>query len=231
MRKQPETNMAHYLEAAKSWETDEISKIKRSEQVAWRVAIGSGAVAALAVLSVALLTPLKTVEPFVVRVDRIGAADTVTLLHERKLSESEALDKYWLSQYVNLREEYSKANSYGNYKATELLSSQPVRDRYFEQIRPDRPHSPTAIFGSRGTVEIEVTNVSFIGKGHAQVRFARKDKTDPGLPAEESRWIATVTYDYVNPPMKEQARLINPVGFRVTDYRIDPETVSVEVQG
>ena len=46
MRAPAETNLAHYLAAAKDWETDEISKIKRSERIAWRVAACAGAVAA-----------------------------------------------------------------------------------------------------------------------------------------------------------------------------------------
>lgn len=225
--KKPETNMAHYLSAAKDWESDEISRIKQSERRAWRVAIGAAVVAGLGVLSVALLTPLKTVEPFVVRVDKVGASDTVTLLRERSVSDSEALDKYWLSQYVNYREEYSKPASYGNYKATELMSAQAVRTSYFEQIRPDRPNSPTAVYGNRGSVEVQVTNVSFIGRKHAQVRFVRLEKSDPSLPPKESRWIATVTYEYINPPMEEKARLINPVGFQVKEYRLDPEVVGV----
>lgn len=226
MKKKSETNAQHYLDAAKAWETDEISKVKKSERRAWIVAGVAGVLSVLSIVAVVLLTPLKTVEPFVVRVDKIGAADVVTLLNTRTISGSEALDKYWLSQYVNYREEYSKPISYGNFKATELMSTQAVRDNYFELVRPDRPTSPTAIYGSKGIVEVEVTNVSFLGNGHAQVRFTRKEKRDPGLQATVTRWIATVAYDYINPPMDEKARLINPVGFQVGDYRLDPETVA-----
>lgn len=225
MKKSSETNLKHYLDAAKAWETDEINRIRKSERRAWVVAGSAGVLSVLAVSAVALLTPLKTVEPFVVRVDKVGASDTVTLLNERTLSATEALDKYWLAQYVNFREEYSKPTSYGNFKATQLMSAQPVADAFFEQVRPDRPSSPTAVFGSRGVVAIQVTNVSFIGKGHAQVRFTRSERREPGLPPNETRWIATVAYDYINPPMDENARLVNPVGFQVNDYRLDPETV------
>lgn len=225
-QKQPETNLPHYLAAAKSWETDEISRVKNSERRAWIVAGGASLIAVLAVAAVAMLTPMKTVEPFVVRVDKIGASDVVTLLNERSITASEALDKYWLSRYVNFREEYSKPASFGNFKATELMSSQAIRNAYYEQVRPDRPKSPTAVYGSKGTVAIEVNNVSFIGNGHAQVRFTRTEKRDAASPGETvTRWIATITYDYINPPMDEKARLINPVGFRVNDYRLDPETV------
>lgn len=223
-RMQPETNLPHYLAAAKAWETDEISRIRKSERRAWTVAIGAGILAVLAVAAVALMAPLKKVEPFVVRVDKLGESDVVTLLDERTVTATEALDKYWLSTYVNFREEYSKALAYGNFKATELMSAQPVRDEFFKQVRPDRPQSPTAIYGAQGTVQVEVNNVSFIADGHAQVRFTRTEKRAGAQGTTVTQWIATVSYDYINPPMDEKARLINPVGFRVNDYRLDAET-------
>ena len=223
-KRTPETNLAHYLEAGKGWETDEIAGAKRSERRAWRVAIGAGALAGLAVLAVAMLTPLKTVEPFIVKVDKVGAADVVTLLKERTVTGNEAIDKYWLGQYVNFREEYSKTAAYGNYQATKLLSDPTVAAMYEKQVVPDNPASPTAVFADKGYIETKITNVSFIGKQHAQVRFVRKETKDASLTPQESRWIATITYEYVNPPMDEAARLINPIGFRVTAYRIDPET-------
>lgn len=226
LKKAP-TNQAHYLAGAKDWESDEIARVKTSERRAWRVATGAGVIALVAVGAVLGLTPLKTVEPFVVRVDNIGAADTVTLLKERSVTASEAVDKYWLARYVNYREEYSPAGAYGNYQATELLSSPAVGSAYYAAIRPDNPASPTAVYRDKGIVDIEVTSVTFIGQRHAQVRYLRRELRDGPATVNplENRWIATITYEYVNPPMTEAARLVNPVGFRVTEYRIDPETV------
>lgn len=221
----PETNLQHYLEAAKGWETTEIANVKRSEKRAWRVAIAAGVIAVLSVVAVALLTPLKTVEPFVVQVDRIGSASTVTLLNTKAISANEALDKYWLGRYVNYREEYLNQTSYGNFMATRLLSSQGVGSAYFQQVNPENPASPTSKYGTRGTVEVEVTSITFIGKNHAQIRFVRREKRQPDALPVETRWIATVSYQYLNPPLKEADRLINPVGFQITDYRLDPETV------
>lgn len=227
MKTKPETNLKHYQEAAAGWESAEIAAVKRSEKRAWRVAIGAGVLASLAVIAVVLLTPLKTVEPFVVQVDNIGAASTVTLLNTKSITANEALDKYWLGKYVNYREEYLSQTSYGNFIATRLLSSQAVGSAYFQQVSPENPRSPTASYGSKGTVEIVVTSITFIGKNHAQVRFVRKEKRNVDSLPVETRWIATISYQYLNPPLKETERLINPVGFQVLDYRLDPETVSL----
>jgi type IV secretion system protein VirB8 len=45
---------------------------------------------------------------------------------------------------------------------------------------------------------------------------------------EETRvthWVSTLTFSYANAPMSSADRLINPLGFLVSEYRADPEVV------
>lgn len=214
-----------FLDAAKAWETDEIARSRKSERRAWTVA-GCGLLTALiAVSAVALLTPLKTVEPFVVRVDKnTGATDIVTRLTHQKEDYDEAIDKYFLARYVSYRESYSSAMAYPDYEAVTTMSAPRVSEAYFEQIKPANPHSPTVVYAKDGLVDVSVNAIAFLGKGVAQVRFTRTERL-PNAATKETRWIATITYRYFNPPTSEKARLIDPIGFQVTDYRLDPETV------
>jgi type IV secretion system protein VirB8 len=39
-------------------------------------------------------------------------------------------------------------------------------------------------------------------------------------------WIATIQYAYVAPSKDEQLRSLNPLGFRILEYRREPEIVS-----
>ena len=163
-----------FLDAAKAWETDQVMRAQRSERRAWRFA-GLGLVIALiAVTAVALLTPLKTVEPFIVRVDKnTGATDIVTRLTHRRESYDEAIDKYFLARYVTYRESYSDAMAYPDYQAVTTMSAPQVANAYFEQIKPRNPHSPTARYGKAGQVDVSVNAIAFLGSGVAQVRFSR----------------------------------------------------------
>src|SRR6185437_7102266 len=99
-----------------------------------------------------------------------------------------------------------------------------VATAYFEQIKPNNPHSPTAVYGKDGQVDVAVNAIAFLGKGVAQVRFTRTERV-PNAQDRITRWIATITYRYLNPPTGEKARLVDPIGFQVSDYRLDPETV------
>jgi type IV secretion system protein VirB8 len=214
-----------FLDASRAWETDEIARAHRSERRAWLFAMIAVATALSACVAVALLTPLKTVEPFVVRVDKSsGSADIVSRIDENTITFDEAIDKYFLSRYINYREEYSGAMAYTNYESISLMSTRPVGDAYFAQINPKNPRSPTAVYKTDGAVEVTVASISFLDKGVAQVRFARTERL-PNSPDKTTNWIATIGYRYLKASLDAKARLVNPVGFQVTDYRLDPETV------
>ncbi|MGH6970945.1 MAG: VirB8/TrbF family protein, partial [Caulobacteraceae bacterium] len=80
-----EADLKGYFAEAKSWNADQIRSAERSRRLAWGVAACAGIVATVAVGAVAALAPLKSVEPFVVRVDRsTGAVDVMTALRSEK---------------------------------------------------------------------------------------------------------------------------------------------------
>jgi type IV secretion system protein VirB8 len=216
---------ATFFGVATDWETDQIVQAKRRERRAWWFAIAGWALATMAVIAVMLLTPLKTVEPFVVRVDQAtGAVDIVTKLNSKDVQFDEVVNKYWIARYVNFREEYSAAMAYPNYLAVGLMSTRPVADQYFELIRPENPKAPLHVYANGGTVEVLVRSISFLENNVAQVRFDRIEKSSIET-VTTTHWIATLTYRYASSPMAEKDRLVNPLGFQVTDYRLDSENI------
>jgi type IV secretion system protein VirB8 len=216
------------MQASLLWEADGVARVLASERRAWLVASVAvlGLFAALAAL--AGLTPLKTVEPFVIRVDKhSGYADVVTRLSDQRVSFDEAMDKYWLAQYVEAREEYSDKLFGAFYDRVGLMSTPDVGQAYFEKVRLENPKSPVKVYGTYGSVEVEVSTTAFLSRGVASVRFVRRERPR-GAEGDErvSRWLATVTYTYGNPPLTEKERQINPLGFTVSDYRVDSEVTS-----
>lgn len=217
-------NNKDYIDAAKSWETDAVVRSRRSERIAWRVAIAGGVIALAAVSAVAGLAPFKEVEAFIVRVDKnTGFTDVITRVDEKSMTRDEAIDKFFLSEYVNAREEYSDAIAFANYKKVGLMSASDLGQKYYEGFRPENPKSPLNTYGRDGKIEVKVTSISFVDNGVASVRFERADNNKGQK--RDSRWIATITYDYQAPPLDASERLINPLGFQVSDYRVDAETV------
>src|SRR3546814_4068723 len=78
----PKDELKSYFEEAASWERDKLAAAERSKKLAWAVAGVAGALATAGVVAVAALTPLKTVEPYVITVDRnTGEASIAAKLH------------------------------------------------------------------------------------------------------------------------------------------------------
>ena len=74
-----------YFENARRWEQDLLLSAHRSRRVAWVIAAGACALAVASVGAVAALAPLKTVEPFVIRVDNAtGIVETVSALNPHR---------------------------------------------------------------------------------------------------------------------------------------------------
>lgn len=213
-----------YLAAAKGWEADGVVRAKRSERIAWRIAIAGVIVALAAVAAVAGLAPFKEVEPFVIRVDKnTGYTDIITRVDEQSMTPNEAIDKFFLSDYVRAREGYSNAFAYSNYEKIGLMSAPTIGKKYYAAFRPENDKSPLNTHGQDGTIDVKVMSISFIDEGVASVRFSQHDENKGQ--ERDSRWIATVAYTYENPPLTEAERLINPLGFQVISYRVDAETV------
>lgn len=214
--------MATYAELAKAYEADVVTSARRSAKVAW---IGAGVLAVVAAaqgLAMLALLPLHRIEPYVIRVDEAtGAVDSVAKLNATSRTETEAVNKYMVGKYVRAREEFSTQLAPVNYKTVALMSAPPVANLYYEAFKPENPKSPLKVYAGGGNVNIRILNVSFLGPNIASVRYEKTIRANDAV--SRSMWLATVTFRYSNAPMSEDDRLVNPIGFEVTDYRNDPE--------
>lgn len=214
-----------YFDEGKSWNADRLKAAERSRRLAWGVAAFAGLVATVAVGAVAALAPLKTVEPFVVRVDRsTGAVDVMTALKsEKPLGYDEAVTKHFVAQYVRAREGWLAPAAEANFRQVSIMSTPAEQQRWGDAFRPTNPLSPQVIYGDAGEALIDIRAISFVADGVASVRFHRTVRQ--ATQVTESDWIATVAFTYTKAPMAEADRLRNPLGFQVTSYRADPEVV------
>lgn len=214
-----------YFDDAKSWNADRLRAAERSRRLAWAAAGMASLVALAAVGAVAALTPLKTVEPYVVRVDRsTGAVDVVSaLMGERPLRYEEAVTKHFLAQYVRAREGWLAPAAEANFRQVSIMSTPAEQQRWADAFRPANPQSPQLVYGKAGEALIAIRAISFVSDGVANVRFRRTARFGPQT--TDSDWIATVAFTYTDAPMAEGDRLRNPLGFQVTSYRADAEVV------
>lgn len=228
-----------YFEEANQWDHSINESRAKSEKRAWRVGMVASAIAALEALAIVTMLPLKTVEPFVIRVDNnTGMVDVISTLAESdgvvKQDAQEVIDKYWLGQYIRHRERYLfNARDYDR-KVVGLLSSTAVQQEYAAYTDPQmNPHAPVTMYSEGTEVEVAVKSITFINQGEvfngekrvtALVRYTKQVQKS-GTRTLTTHWAATITFVYRSASMSIEDRLINPLGFQVIDYRNDPESV------
>jgi len=219
----PPSDLKAYFAEARTWDHDRLAAAQRSRRLAWGVAALTGVLACAAVGSVAVLTPLKTIEPYVVRVDRTtGAVEVLRgLSAPGPVAYEEAVTKSFLATYVRAREGWLPQAAEANFRQVSIMSTPEEQQRWGLAFRPSNPGSPQVAYGSGADVQVTVRAVSFVSDGVANVRFHRTIRRSGQT--DESDWIATIAFAYTKAPMGESDRLRNPLGFQVSSYRADPE--------
>ncbi|NNH33746.1 virB8 family protein, partial [Rhizobium sp. SEMIA 4085] len=138
-------------------------------------------------------------------------------------SYDEAVTKYFAAKYVRAREGYVWSEAEENFRIVALLSTQPEQTRFATVYRGSNPQSPQNIYGRSATARISIVSISLINANVASVRYMRTNTR--GDDVSTTHWVATLTFSYVNAPMSSTDRLVNPLGFAVSEYRADPEAV------
>lgn len=222
----PSNDLKRYFAEAKRWDQDRLASAVRSKRLAWTVAATAGALAITATIAVVGLTPLKSVEPFVIRVDQAtGAVDLARGLSEETgpVRYEEAVSKYFLAQYVRAREGYLDTAAEENFRLVSILSGPTEQRRWADLFRGTNPASPQNLYGRAADASVSIRAVGFINPEVANVRYRRTVRRAQQV--EESDWIATIAFAYTRAPMTEADRLRNPLGFQALSYRSDPEVI------
>lgn len=199
--------------------------VEQSNKRAWLIAFVSVGVTILSIVAVLLLTPLKTVEPYVIRVDNTtGMVDILTILDEEQISSIEALDKHFVAQYIKAREGYYYDMLNQDYIFVQLLSTPEIAESYRQIYTGDNARDTR--LGNATQVEVQIISIVLGESAGAKTATARINlkTTNKNSKAENmATKVITLTYTYQTAQVDEENRLLNPLGFKVSNYRVDEE--------
>ncbi|AJP70592.1 virB8 family protein [Sphingomonas hengshuiensis] len=224
MKKDAREALDAYYREAGSWAQDQRAGLEKSRRTAWIIATGACVVAVAEALALVLLTPLKTVEPYTLLVDKqTGFVQALQPVNAQKIAPDSALTQSFLVQYVIAREGFDINALQANYRKVSLWTQGEARSTYVGAIQATNPDSPLARLPRSTVIEARVKSVSPLGGNRAMVRFdtVRRDAGNRQYPGQP--WVAVIRYRYSGEPMRLEDRFLNPLGFEVTGYQRNPE--------
>jgi type IV secretion system protein VirB8 len=223
-----DSTMEAYFAEAASWDADRIARNERSVRVAWRIAFTAALVAGMAIAALMLLMPLKRVDPFVVRVDNTtGLVDVVPMYAgEEKLPE--AVTRYFLDHYITVCERFNFSTAESDYEECGTFHTPQRNQIWYAAWAKTNPDSPLNAYKDGTTIRAQVISVSFFTRADgvadlAQVRYIKARRQAGSSEEQRTHWIATIRYAFAKPSSEPDMRRWNPLGFKVVDFRPEPE--------
>lgn len=213
-----------YYAAARSWADGQAQTTARETRIAWRVAIAAGVLALLLAIALAFLVPLKSVEPYVLTVDRqTGAVEPAMTVRSGAMSQNEAVIQAQLAGYVVARETFDSTDLPQQYRRVQLLSAPATARAYVAEMAANNPASPLNTLNRGDTVAIRIRSVSLIGDGTGLVRFTATRTAVGAAASQVANFVSAISFGFSGRPLRPTDRYDNPLGFQVTRYRRDAE--------
>lgn len=212
------------------WESDQVRSANKRASIWQFVAYGALVVASLALLRWVNIPAETPSFPVLLMVDKAtGNMEVMATSNERLLIEHQTLlDMHWAKKYVVHREGYYYQLLQDDYDMTLAMSSDDVGLQYAEEYSGNKAKDKT--LGDRYEYRLDIKSVTAPPDrpGTAVVRYRRDKIQKASNRVEESEWlVSTFAFEYQLARVGKVNQLVeNPLGFKVTAYRIDRELTS-----
>jgi type IV secretion system protein VirB8 len=173
---------------------------------------------------------LKRVDPFMVRVDNSTGIVDVVPVYAGRAAPEEAVTRYFLTHYLTVCERFNFATAESDYEECGAFHSAQRNQAWYALWTATNPASPLNVHKDGSTVRVQVNSVSFFTRSTgltdlAQVRYLKAARQGTGGEESFTHWVATIQYAYADPAKDPKTRRWNPLGFKIVDFRSEPEVL------
>lgn len=173
------------------------------------------------VVVISQLTPLKSIEPYVIEVDqKTGITQAIDPMTVKELTANEAVNNYFIVMYLRAREGYSMTDLARSYNLVRIMSeSRKVYPQFVSEADPNNPRSNAARLGSYGERTVKIKSITYLNPQLVQIRVLIEERGGAG----QQHKLILLAFEYVKMSLSVEERYLNPLGFRVIDYRVDED--------
>lgn len=210
------------LQTTKNWFNDRNEFVQVQRNMSFFAVIVLTVTVAVFVLSATYyLQNNRTIEPFVIEIEqKTGVATVVDPQTLKAYSANESLIRHNVWEYVKNRHEYFFLSYSRQFDYIRAHSTPQVYQIYRSLNGQGNPQSPIEQLGSGSYRTLELKTLVLVGTNLAEVRF--REVTQGAFNGSADKF-ARVAYNFVNLDLNSSDRLLNPLGFNITEYQVTDE--------
>lgn len=217
-----------YFAESAAWAADRERLLRSSCRTAWRVAAAGSLCTVTTAVALMLMMPLKSVEPFVIRVDNTTGVVDVVPVAAGRTALPEAVTRYFLTHYLTVCERFNYSTAESDYEECAAFQGPQRNQAWYALWARSNPASPLNVYKDGSSVRAQVTAVTFFKRASgltdlAQVRYLKVQRAGLGGAEISTHWVATIQYALTEPARDPRIRRWNPLGFKVLDFQSEPE--------
>jgi type IV secretion system protein VirB8 len=211
-----------------NWEASRVTDLEKSRKVAWFFAGAFAFCLVVAIIALAVLTPLRRTIPYVVKQDaQTGNLEVLQTFDNRIIGNQELTNKYWARKYVIAREQYNWYLVGADFDTINQLTEQSIFNEYGSQFAGEK--GLDKVFGNFTERKINILSIapSPTSNNLMVVRFERTTTSKGAMVETPTVFVANLAFKYIPNVYGAEADLIrNPLGYQVYSYRRDVEVPS-----
>ena len=221
-----ESNVSNFIatnKELKNWNADRYQSTVIQRNLLLLLLLACFVLIIISLSTIRYLKNTQSIDPFVIEIEKKSGVPTVVKpLSIQTYSANEAIKRYFVMKYIRAREEYFPETFNDNFSnVVRVLSSSDVYySDYRNKFGYNNPSSPHNLYGNGSYRTVGLKSIIFPSSTSAQVRINLMVTGQVNLSMDK---IIYMEFDYFNLNMNEADRLINPLGFQVTLFRMNDE--------
>ncbi len=157
----------------------------------------------------------KSLEPYVIEVEeKSGVPTIVDQMTSQTLTGDEAVKKYFINQFIKAAVGYDPRTYKQDTDIVRLLSTQAVYTDFRSRINPKE-------LGADTKIDFRIKSIKFLDPSTVQVRILKSTSSPIGASSKDE--LVSMNFYFTNLTLTAEERLINPLGFQVTNFSITEE--------
>jgi type IV secretion system protein VirB8 len=178
---------------------------------------------AVSVFFVKNIMSSKSLDPYVIEVEKkTGVATVVDQLTSQRFTGDQAIRQYFINQFIQAATAYDPRTYKKDVEVVRLFSTPAVYSQFFSRINARK-------LGTSYSIGVRVKSIQFPDSSSAKIRLLQQTTfKDAGRDVRSSKDLIIDMKFYFSPQilLTKEERLINPLGFQVSQYLIAEEVYS-----